>query len=142
MYVTPFPSNLILSFKKLSQNLRSKDTFLINNHDKDSNTLIGEARILFNNLPYQIRSISNFKSFSREVIDVYSTRHKQIVFRVTSEPIQSLSTTYLLFYFSCFTSNWEKSCFIFHSLLIYISVYIVPSKWFLNTAIYTPIQFY
>ena len=37
------------------------------NYDKNSNTLIGKARIIFNNLPYQIQSISNFKSFSRKV---------------------------------------------------------------------------
>ena len=34
---------------------------------KNSNTFIGKARILFKDLTYQIRSISNFKSFSREV---------------------------------------------------------------------------
>ena len=61
LYVTSFPSYLKLSFKKLSKNLRSKDELLINNYDKNSNTFIGKARILFNNLPYQIRSISNFK---------------------------------------------------------------------------------
>ena len=67
LYVTPFPSYLKLSFKKLSRYLRNKDEFLINNYDKNSNTFIGKARTLFNNLPYQIRSISSFKSFSREV---------------------------------------------------------------------------
>ena len=67
LYVTPFPSYLKLSFKKPSRYLRNKDEFLINNYDKNSNTFIGKARILFNNLPYQIRSISSFKSFSREV---------------------------------------------------------------------------
>ena len=30
--------------------------------------VIGKARILFNNLPYQMRSISSFKSFSREYL--------------------------------------------------------------------------
>ena len=67
LYVTQFPSHLKLSFKKLSQNLRNKDEFLTNNYDKNSNTFIAKARILFNNLPYQMRSKSNFKSFSREV---------------------------------------------------------------------------
>ena len=67
LYVISFPSYLKLSFKKLSRNLRNKDEFLINNYDKNSNTFIGKARILFNNLPYQIRSINNFKSLSREV---------------------------------------------------------------------------
>ena len=67
LYVTPFPSYLKLSFKKLSRYLRNKDEFLINNYDNNSNTFIGKARTLFNNLPYQIRSISSFKSFSREV---------------------------------------------------------------------------
>ena len=65
LYVTSFPSYLL--FKKLSRKRRNKDEFLINHYDKNSNTLIGKARILFNNLPYEIRSISNFKSFSREV---------------------------------------------------------------------------
>ena len=67
LYVTSFPSYLKLSFKKLSRYLRNKDEFLINNYDNNSNTFIGKARTLFNNLPYQIRSISSFKSFSREV---------------------------------------------------------------------------
>ena len=67
LYVMPFPSYLKLSFKKLSQYLRNKDEFLINNYNKNSNTFIGKACTLFNNLPYQIRSISSFKSFSREV---------------------------------------------------------------------------
>ena len=55
LYVTPFPSYLKLSFKKLSRYLRNKDEFLINNYDKNSNTFIGRARILFNNIPYQIQ---------------------------------------------------------------------------------------
>ena len=67
LYVTSFPSNLKLSFEKLSPYLRNKDEFLTNNYDKNSNTFIGKARTFFNNLPYQIRSISSFKSFSREV---------------------------------------------------------------------------
>ena len=83
MYVWPFPSYLKLSFKKLSQYLRNKDEFLINNYGKNSNTFIGKPRTLFNNLPYQIRSISSFKSFSREVKEYlldqaqakYSQRH-------------------------------------------------------------------
>ena len=54
-------------FKKPSRYLRNKDEFLMNNYDKNSNTFIGKAQTLFNNLPYQIRSISSFKSFSREV---------------------------------------------------------------------------
>ena len=65
--VTSFPSYLKLSFKKLSRYLRNKDEFLINNYYKNNNTFIGKARILFNNLPYQIRSISSFESFSRKV---------------------------------------------------------------------------
>ena len=67
LYVTSFPSYLKVSFKKLGRYLRNKDEFLINNYDKNSNTFIGKARTLFNNLPDQIRSISSFKSFSREV---------------------------------------------------------------------------
>ena len=67
LYVASFPSYLKLSLKKLSRYLRNKDEFLINNYDKNSNTLIGKARILFNNLPYQIQSLSSFKSFSRKV---------------------------------------------------------------------------
>ena len=66
LYVTSFPSYLKLSFKKLSRYLRNKDEFLINNYDKNSNTFIGRARILFNNIPYQIRSISSFKNFWSE----------------------------------------------------------------------------
>ena len=62
LYVTPFPSYLKLSFKKPSRYLRNKDEFLINNYDKNSNTFIGKARTLFNNLPYQIQSMSSFKS--------------------------------------------------------------------------------
>ena len=61
-----FPSYLKLSFKKLSRNLRNRDEFLINNYVNNSNTFIAKARIFFNNLPYQIQSISNFKSFTRE----------------------------------------------------------------------------
>ena len=67
LYVTSFPPYLELSFEKLSRNLRNKDEFLINNCDKNSNTFIGKARILFNNLPYQIQRTSNFISFSGEV---------------------------------------------------------------------------
>ena len=67
LYVTSFPSYLKLSFKKLSRYLRNKDKFWINNYDKNSNIFIGKARILLNNLPYQIQSISSFESFSREV---------------------------------------------------------------------------
>ena len=67
LYVTSFPSYLKLSFKKLSRYLRNKDEFLINDYDKRSNTFVGKTCILFNNLPQQIRSISSFKSFSREV---------------------------------------------------------------------------
>ena len=67
LYVTPFLSYLKLSFKKLSRYLRNRDEFLINNCDKNSNTFIGKARTFFNNVPYQIRSISSFKSFSKEV---------------------------------------------------------------------------
>ena len=67
LYVASFPSYLKLSFKKLSRCLRNKDGFLINNYDNNSNTFIAKARTLFNNLPYQIRSTSSFKSFSRQV---------------------------------------------------------------------------
>ena len=55
------------SLKKLSQNFKNEDEFLINGYDKNSSTFIGKSRILFKNLPDQIRSISNSKSFSREV---------------------------------------------------------------------------
>ena len=61
LYVTSFLSYLKLSFKKQSRNLRNKGEFLINNYDKNSNTFIGKVNILLNNLPYQIRSISNLK---------------------------------------------------------------------------------
>ena len=67
LYVTPFLSYLKLSFKKPSRYLRNKDEFLINNYDENSNTFIGKVRTLFNNLPYQIQTLSSFKSFSREV---------------------------------------------------------------------------
>ena len=65
--VTPFPSYLKLWFKKPSRYLRNKDEFLINNYDKNSNIFTRKAQTLFNNLPYQIRSVSSFKIFSREV---------------------------------------------------------------------------
>ena len=67
LHVTPLPSYLKLLFEKLSRHFTNKDKFLINNYDKNSNTFIGNASILFNNLTYQIRSISNFISFSTEV---------------------------------------------------------------------------
>ena len=70
--LTPFPSYLKLSFKKLSRYLRNKDEFLINNYDKNSNTFTGKARTLFSNLPYQIQSITSFKSFSREVKKIFT----------------------------------------------------------------------
>ena len=53
--------------QKPSRYLRNKDELLINNYDKNSNTFTGKAQTLFNNLPYQILSISSFKSFSIEV---------------------------------------------------------------------------
>ena len=81
LYVTPFPSYLKLSFKKPSRYLRNKDEFLINNYDKKSNTFIGKARTLFNNLRYQIRSISSFKSFSivvkKYLLDQAQTKYFQ-----------------------------------------------------------------
>ena len=81
LHVTPFPSYLKLSFKKPSRYLRDKDEFLINNRDKNSNTFIGKARTLFNNLSYHIRSISSFKNFSREVkkylLDQAQAKHFQ-----------------------------------------------------------------
>ena len=67
-YVTSFPSYLKLSFKNCRlKNIRNKDEFLINNYDKNSSAFIGKALIFFNNLPYQIPLIRNFKSFSREI---------------------------------------------------------------------------
>ena len=87
LYVTSFPSYLKLSFIKLSRNLRSKDEFLINNYDKNSNTFIGKARILFNNLPYQIQSISNFKIFSRGVNKYLLDLAQAKYFYATCEPI-------------------------------------------------------
>ena len=53
---------------------------ILNSHDKNSNTFTGKARILFNNLPYQIRSISSFKSFSRE-LKKYLLDHVSLVTR-------------------------------------------------------------
>ena len=67
LYVTSFLSYLKLSFKKLPRYLRNKDEFLINNYDNNSNIFIGKARTFFNNLPYQIQSISSLKRVSREV---------------------------------------------------------------------------
>ena len=62
-----FLSYLKLLFKKLCQYLKNKDEFLLDNYDNNSNTFIGKACTIFNNLPYQIQSTSSFKSFSREV---------------------------------------------------------------------------
>ena len=128
LYVTSFPSYLKLSFIKLSRNLRSKDEFLINNYDKNSNTFIGKARILFNNLPYQIRSISNFKIFSRDVKKYLLDLAQAKYFYATSEPIQPYLLLNLLFCSSSFTNNLEKFCFIFHSLSIYFSISIATTK--------------
>ena len=88
LYVSSFPSYLKLSFKKLFRYLRHKDKFLISNYDKNSSTFIGKARILFKILPYQIRSTSSIKSFSKEVKNINSIRPKQNIFSFTSEPVQ------------------------------------------------------
>ena len=57
LHVTSLPSHLKLSFKKLCRHLRNRDAVLINKYDKNSNTFNGKARIFFNNLPYQVRSV-------------------------------------------------------------------------------------
>ena len=105
---------------------------MINNHDKNSNTFIGKARTLFNNLPYQIRSISSFKSFSREVKKYKkycSIRPKQNIFNVTSEPIQPFFATLTSLILYVLLVTW-KILFHFHSLLIYFPIYIITSKRF------------
>ena len=142
LHVMSFSSYLKLSFKKLSRNLRNKDEFLINNYERNSNTFIGKAHILFNNLPYQIRSTSNFQSLSREIKKYLLDRPKKNIFNVTSESIQLYLLLNLLFHSSCSASNLEKFCFIFEGLLIYFSIYIITSKWFVNSAIYTLTRFY
>ena len=106
LYVMPFPSYLKLSFKKLSQYFQNKDEFLINNYNKNSNTFCGKACTLFNNLPYQIRGISSFKSFSKEV-KKYLMKPKQNIFNIPSEPTQPYCYSNF-FSSSCFTSNLEN----------------------------------
>ena len=129
MYVTPFPSYLKLSFKKPSQYLRNKEEFLINNYDKNSNTFNGKAQTLFNNLPYQIRSRSSFKSFSREVKKYLLDQAQAKYFSTSLVNRLNLICYSNFFNSSCSLVTW-KILFHFHSLLIYFSIYIVTSKGF------------
>ena len=107
LYITPFPSYLRLSFKKLSRYLRNTYEFLINNYNENSNTFTGKARTLFNNLPYQTRSISSFKGFPRGK-EIFTRSDPRKIFSTSLVNRSNLICYSNFFNSSCFTSNLEN----------------------------------